>query len=106
MKAVDYTALYTLKKLGKIYDALQDTIKLCKSELPNHMYSKELIELLFEQPYCKINFLVDKGIAKRQTASNYLLKLEEIGVLNRYIAGKESLFLNTSLSNILSEVDD
>jgi len=24
------------------------------------VYSKELIELLFEQPYCKVKFLVDK----------------------------------------------
>ena len=106
LKAVDYTALYTLNKLKKIYDALQDTIELCKSRLPNHMYSKELIELLFEQPYCKIKFLVDNGIAKRQTAEKYLQELDKIGVLKKSKVGRENLFLNILLFKILSEVKD
>jgi Fic family protein len=42
---------------------------------------KELIELIFRQPYCKIQFVVDAGIAKRQTASEYLQQLEGVGVL-------------------------
>ena len=106
LKAVDYTALYTLNKLKKIYDTLQNTIELCKSKLPNHMYSKELIELLFEQPYCKIKFLVDYGIAKRQTAEKYLQELDKIGVLKKSKVGRENLFLNILLFKILSEVKD
>ena len=47
------------------------------------VYSKELIELLFVQPYCKIKQLVDAGIAKRQTAAEYLKELEKIGKWER-----------------------
>jgi hypothetical protein len=34
------------------------------------IYSRELVGLLFVQPYCKISFfLVDSGVASRNTAS-------------------------------------
>ncbi len=48
---------------------------------PERVYSKELIELLFVQPYCKVKQLVDADIAKRQTAAEYLRELEKIGIL-------------------------
>jgi hypothetical protein len=56
------------------------TIKKARTLLPSHVYSKELIELLFEQPFCKVQYVVDKGIAKRQTAADYLYELEKIGI--------------------------
>jgi Fic family protein len=40
----------------------------------------------FNQPYCRIENLVDAGIAKRQTVSRYLATLADIGVLS--IAGR------------------
>jgi hypothetical protein len=50
-----------------------------KEEAPE-IYSKELVDLLFEQPYCKISFIVDRHIAKTQTASKYLKKLYEFTI--------------------------
>lgn len=67
------------------------------------MYSKELIELLFAQPYCKIKFLVEQGIAKRQTAVDYLNELEKIGILKSKKVGRENLYLNVKLYDLLSE---
>ena len=58
---------------------------------------------IFEQPYCRISNLVDKKIAKRQTASEYLKKLETIGVLKEEKAGKENLYVNIKLMDILSK---
>lgn len=60
-----------------------------------------LIELLFEQPYCKVQLVVDKGIAKRQTAAVYLDELVKVGVLKKSKVGKENLFLNKKLNEIL-----
>ena len=37
-------------------------------KLPSKVCSRELVELVFTQPYCKIQFLVEAGIAKRQTS--------------------------------------
>lgn len=70
-------------------------------KLPTRVYSKELIELLFEQPYCKVKFFIDKDIAKRQTAAEYLQELEKIGTLKSQKIGVENLFFNVKLFQIL-----
>ena len=48
------------------------------------------MELIFTQPYVKIKFLIDAGIAERQTASGYLRTLEQIGVLASEQRGRDS----------------
>ena len=82
---------------------MEKTIREAKEKLPERVYSKELIELIFEQPYCKIKFLVDKGIAKRQTAGDYLNELENAGILKSKKSGRERLYLNTALYTLLSK---
>jgi hypothetical protein len=59
--------------------------------------------VIFEQPYCHIGNLVDAGIAKRQTASEYLKKLAEIGVLQEQQAGREKIFINSKLMRLLDQ---
>jgi hypothetical protein len=49
-----------------------------------------------------ISNLVDRGIAKRQTASAYLKELVRIGVLEEKQAGKERLFINPRLLLLLT----
>jgi Fic family protein len=101
LKGVEETAIYTLQKINAINSLMQETISLAKEKLPSRVYSKELIELLFEQPYCKVKFLVDRDIAKRQTAAEYLHELEKIGILKSQKVGVENLFLNVRLFEIL-----
>lgn len=101
LKAVEKTANYTLKKINDIDSLMDETIAFAKEKLPTRVYSKELIELLFEQPYCKVKFLVDQNIAKRQTAAEYLYELEKIGILKQEKVGVENLFLNVKLYDIL-----
>ena len=91
LDAVEQTALYTRDKILAIRDLLLKTLEFTKENLPPRVYSKDLIELLFHQPYTKAQFLVDAGIAKRQAAADYLKKLEEIGVLSSHKVGKENL---------------
>ena len=66
------------------------------------IYSHELVQTIFEQPYCRISNLVEKDIAKRQTASSYLKQLVEIGVLQEKTAGNEKLFLNPRLLRLMT----
>jgi Fic family protein len=61
------------------------------------------MEVLFNQPYTKVAFLVEKKIVARQQAAVYLKKLENIGFLESKKAGREMLYLNKGLLNILSE---
>ena len=58
--------------------------------------------MLFEQPYCRISTVVDKGIAKRQTASDYLQRLVTLGVLTELKVGNEKLFLHGKLRQLLA----
>ncbi|RXG18526.1 Fic family protein [Leeuwenhoekiella aestuarii] len=103
LKGIEETALYTVEKINSINSLMQETIVLAKEKLPARVYSKELIELLFEQPYCKVKYLVDKGIAKRQTAAEYLSELEAIGILRSQKVGVENLYLNVKLVEVLKQ---
>lgn len=102
LDAVHTTAGETMQKIDGIRALLEETIEKAKKELPARVYSKELVELLFQQPYCKIKFLVDHGIAKRQTAGDYLKELENIGILKSKQVGRETLYLNVQLYDLLS----
>lgn len=102
LKGVKDTSIHTLKKVNDIYELYKSTVDKVKKEA-NDIYSYELIEMLFNQPYCKISFLVDSGIASRNTASKYLGRLVEIGVLSKEQSGSESLYLNKELFKILSQ---
>jgi predicted transcriptional regulator len=55
------------------------------------------MELIFIQPYCKIQFVVDAGLAKRQTASGYLKALAETGVLEAEKHGRETIYRHPAL---------
>ena len=103
LDAVEETAAFTRKRILDIRDLMAETMEVANETLPGRVYSKELIELLFCQPYTKGQFLVDAGIAKRQTAAEYLKELEKIGVLKAQKIGRETLYLNGKLYNLLSK---
>ena len=64
------------------------------------------MDLLFIHPYCRISTLVDGGIAKRQTASAYLLQLCELGLLESIKVGRDKIFLNRPLFDLLKLSDE
>jgi Fic family protein len=102
LQGVEETARWTTERIMEIKKLFDETITLCKERIPE-IYSKELMELIFRQPYCKIGFLRDFGIAKRQSASKYLKKLEEIGILKGKKQGREMVFKHPALIKILTE---
>lgn len=103
LEAVEQTSLLTREKILEIRNLISETLEFAKRKLPQRVYSMELVELLFRQPYTKGRFLVDAGIAKRQTAAEYLKELEKIGVLKSHKTGKENLYLNVRLYELLSK---
>jgi Fic family protein len=102
LDAVIDTAKISKKRVVKIKKLIDETADLIKEKLPK-IYSRELIEILFTHPYCKIAFLEQGGIAKRQTASLYLQKLEEVGVLSGYQKGREKYYINFKFLELLGE---
>jgi Fic family protein len=102
LEAIEETATFTRERILAIRQLMLETMDQAKKELPGRVYSKELIELLFLQPYTKNRFLVEQGIAQRKTAAEYLKALEKIGVLESRKIGKEVLYLNIKLYELLS----
>ena len=101
IEAVRETALWTTAKIIAIRDLLDQTADRMRQDLPK-LYSRELAETIFVHPYCRIGDLVAAGIAKRQAASTYLKSLVEHGVLREIEAGREKLYTNPALLNLLS----
>jgi hypothetical protein len=58
---------------------------------------------IFEQPYCRIRHLVEARVAKRETASLYLVQLTKAGVLTEIKQGRDKLFLNHRLVDLLTD---
>jgi Fic family protein len=101
LRAITKTSQDTYKSVQDVRLLMQETTDIVRDELPK-IYSKDLIEILFSQPYCKIRFLEDAGIAKRQTASLYLQELTRIGVLQRIDKGRDAYFIHTKFLDILT----
>ncbi|MBC8103846.1 MAG: Fic family protein [Cytophagales bacterium] len=101
LRAVESTATETYERIQAIRVLMQETTETVRASLPR-IYSKDLIEVLFAQPYCKIKFLEDAGLGHRQTASKYLHELAGIGVLKPLSAGRERYFLNTAFLDLLA----
>ncbi|MDD5765057.1 MAG: Fic/DOC family N-terminal domain-containing protein [Candidatus Marinimicrobia bacterium] len=103
LDAVEQTANFSRKRILDIRNLMERTVEKAKNELPDYMYSKELIEILFHQPYCKAQFLVEANLAERKTAATYLKELERIGVLMSRSIGREKLYLNIKLYELLAD---
>lgn len=100
LEAIEQTASYTQNKIDTIIGLMDETGKQMRKKLPD-IYSKELVETIFKQPYCKRQFLTDAGIVQLKTAGNYLIQLEKAGILKSETVGKEKLYLNKHLIEVL-----
>jgi Fic family protein len=102
LRGVEETATWTCAKITAIKELVDETALYIRNKLPK-IYSHELVQIIFEQPYCRISNLVEKDIAKRQTASVYLKQLAQIGVLKEVSLGKEKLFVNPKLMDLMTK---
>jgi Fic family protein len=101
LDSIENTCGWTTEKIKAIRDLMRHTGDFIHRRLPK-IYTWELVELLFKQPYCRIANVVDAGLAKRQTASVYLKSLADIGVLRELNAGRESLFVHPKYIELLT----
>jgi len=100
IQGVEETAIWTRMKIEAIRKLSSHTAEHVKQRLPK-IYSHELVEMIFERPYCRIQNLTDAGIAGRQAASRYLKQLIGIGILEEVPMGREKLFVHPKLLNLL-----
>lgn len=73
-----------------------------RDQLPG-IYSRELVEALFRLPYTKRQRLADAGLGTLKTVGNYLMELKGAGFLSSQQVGKEKIYLNPPLLEILRQ---
>jgi len=95
------TSIETRRRVEAISLELDASIQKAKDRMQRG-YSMELIRLIYSQPYSRIVFLERAGIAKRQSASEYLQELERIGLLRGVRRGREVYYVNDKLLTILT----
>lgn len=104
LAAVTDTARWTTAKIQAIQRLHTEATAFVKARA-GKIYSRELVDMLFAQPYCRIQNLVEADIAKRQTASVYLKQLASIGMLREVKVGREKLFIHPNFVRLLTSDD-
>ena len=97
---VETTAIKGLDRPRIHIQLMETTGQEIKERLPK-VYSKDLVEVIFKLPYTKRQNLIDIDLGTPKTVGNYLISLEEKGFLKSVRVGKEKLYLNQKLMNIL-----
>ncbi len=100
LDAVESTAKWTTEKIRAIRNLMDHTRDYVSTTRPS-VYSQEMIDLTFLQPYARIGHVIDEGIAKRATASKYLKELNAINVLDEIQIGRDKLFFHPKFLTLL-----
>lgn len=100
LDGVESTARWTTAKIGAIHELMDATAAYVREESPK-IYTRELIDVIFTQPYSRIHNVVERGLGYRDKASRNLQHLVEIGVLKDVKVGREKLFLNVRYAALL-----
>jgi cell filamentation protein, protein adenylyltransferase len=108
LEAVESTANYTIDKIEQINQQKSKTLAYVNER--DSKIDKEYIEAIFIQPYIKALHLSGNNKYKaktRKTATSVLNRLVELKVLDPpKKIGREIVYINSTLINILSENDD
>jgi Fic family protein len=100
LTGIEETAEGTLQIIKKINAEVETMSAQIKEKLPK-IYSKELIDLLFYEFYTKIAFIENGLSVSRKTAVNYLNALEREGFLTSQKIGKERIYQNKRLYDLV-----
>lgn len=101
LTAVEQTARWTNDKVYAVRALMQEATTYLRTARPR-LYSRELIELLFTQPYCRIENLTAHGLGNRTTAAGYLKQLVAIGMLDEEKVWRDKVFINRKYLDLLS----
>ena len=101
LDAVEETAAWTHAKIWAIKKLMDETVRHLKLSQPK-IYSRELVEIIFTQPYARIGDLVKSGVGTRKTAAAHLAKLVAADVLLEQKIGREKLYIHTKFLDLLT----
>ncbi len=102
LKGIEETAAETIVLINNIRNLVQKYKEEIRQKLPK-IYSQDLINNLFKNPYTKIDFLQNDLQVSYLTARKYLELLAENGFLDKIQIGKSNFYINQPLINILMD---
>ncbi len=104
LEGIRETALSTMEKIDEIHVVHDDMQIELRSILPGGA-NADLLDVLFEQPYCRISTVMTRCGVSRPTATKWLKMLADNDVLVAIRAGKHLLYVNTRFFSVLTRTD-
>lgn len=95
------SATSTTRKVGAIRTCQDDIAERARAATPGER-DAQFLDVLFEQPYCRIGMVSRRCDVSRQTASAWLHALVKAGLLSDVKVGRELLFVNHELLDVLT----
>ena len=102
LDAVIETSRMTGATVKKIDESMLRTKRFLRETFK--FYSRDLVDALYLFPYTRIQHLQDHLHISRNTATSYLNKLADLGILQKMTRGKNVYFINRELFQILSTI--
>ena len=81
---------------------IEETKEIIQKKLPK-IYSKELVEYLFYDFYTKNEYFRNELNITRNTSAKYLKELVKIGILTEEKIGREVIYKNNYLYELIKE---
>ncbi len=100
LKGIEVIAKQTIDLITNINNLMQDYKTDIQTKLPK-IYSQDLINNLFRNPYTKIEFLEHELKVSYLTARKYLDILAENGFVEKTKVGKSNYYINSALIKVL-----
>lgn len=101
LEAVRSSAESTQRKIGAIRTCQDEIAERAQAASPGGRDAR-FLNVLFEQPYCRINTVAERCEVSRQTASGWLHALVSSGLLTDLKVGREVLFVNHKFLDVLT----
>lgn len=101
LTALIETTQITTKKIRAMLSIKED-YEIKMKEVLGSSFSHELLQLMFTLPYLKIELLVNRDIAHRQTASTWLKKLTAAGIVKPQKIGRTTYYVNYKLMELMT----
>lgn len=102
LKGIKETAINTINMILKINESITFVKEEMKKRLPD-IYRFEMVEHLFSFMYTKNEFFREDLNISRATATKYLKQLEKEGFIISEKLGKEVIYKNVQLLNLVKE---
>lgn len=99
LEGIAVTARQTIDLIAGIRTVMLDYKHRIRDRFPR-MYSQDLLNNLFRHPYTKISILQQELSVSRLTASRYLEKLVDAGILEKKRFGRANYYLNMPLVSL------